>query len=318
MKWLVLAIVASAGAVGLIAYLVLEVFLGRTFFQRRLADLRRFAVQAPVTKGRLLAAVRHRATRAGEQLARIGRLDNHTLLDAAALPVRPGEWLVIRSAVALVTALVLGLVLPWFIGVPAGLIAGFLLPNALLQGRVERRKQRFAEELPETLQMVVSSLRSGFTLQHGIENAVRDDDGPVSAELRRALSETRLGAELEDALEGVGLRTGNHDMTWLVMAIRLQREVGGSLSEVLQTTADTMRERQQLKRSVQALSAEGRLSAGILLAMPLIMGAWMVLFRRDYIRPLYTDPRGLVMIAVAVGLLITGGLWLRRVVRVEV
>jgi Flp pilus assembly protein TadB len=73
-------------------------------------------------------------------------------------------------------------------------------------------------------------LRSGFTLQHGIENAVRDDDGPVSAELRRAVSETRLGAELEDALAGVGLRTGNQDMKWLVMAIRLQREVGGNLS----------------------------------------------------------------------------------------
>ena len=166
--------------------------------------------------------------------------------------------------------------------------------------------------------MIVSSLRSGFTLQHGIENAVRDTDGPVSAELRRAVSETRLGAELEDALAGVGLRTGNHDMKWLVMAIRLQREVGGNLSEVLQTTADTMREREELRRSVRALSAEGRLSATILLAMPLVIGAWMFFFRTAYIRPLYTEPLGLIMLGTAVVLLIVGGLWLRRVVRVEV
>jgi tight adherence protein B len=318
MMWLVLAAVAMAAAVFLVAYLVLDALFGKTFFQRRLESLRRFAVRTPVTKGLVVAAIRAGITRTGERIGRLVRLDNHALLEAAAVPIRPGEWLVIQAGAALALALVLGLILPWFLGIPAGLIAGFLIPNALLQGQVERRKARFAEELPETLQMIVSSLRSGFTLQHGISNAVRDSDGPVAGELRRALSETRLGAELEDALDGVGRRTGNHDMKWLVMAIRLQREVGGSLSEVLQTTADTMRERDYLRRSVRALSAEGRLSAGILFAMPLIMGAWMLLFRREYIRPLYTDPRGIVMLAVAAGLLVVGGLWLRRVVRVEV
>jgi tight adherence protein B len=314
----IVAAVAGAAAVFLISYAVLDALFGRTFFQRRLDALRRFAVQRPPEKGRLLRLFRAEVTRAGEVLARLSRLDNHTLLDAAAMPIRPAEWLVIRFGAALALALVLGLILPWFLGVPAGLLAGFLIPNALLQGRIERRKRRFAEELPDTLQMIVSSLRSGFTLQHGIENGVRDNEGPVSAELRRAISETRLGADLEDALEGVGLRTGNQDMKWLVMAIRLQREVGGNLSEVLQTTADTMREREELRRNVRSLSAEGRLSAMILLAMPLTIGAWMFLFRTAYIRPLYTEPLGLLMLGAAVVLLIVGGLWLRRVVRVEV
>ncbi|WP_067496793.1 type II secretion system F family protein [Actinoplanes sp. TFC3] len=318
MIWLALAVIGLTAAVFLIAYVILDALFGRTSFQRRLASLRRFAVQNPIQNGRWLVLLRTEVTRLGEWLARIIRLDSHALLDAAAVPIRPAEWLVIRAAAALALALVLGLILPWYLGVPAGLAAGLLLPNALLQGRVERRKQRFAEELPDTLQMVVSSLRSGFTLQHGLENAVRDSTGPVPAELRRALSETRLGAELEDALEGVGQRTGNHDMQWLVMAIKLQREVGGSLSEVLQTTADTMRDRQNLRRNVRTLSAEGRLSAGILLAMPLILGTWMLLFRREYIRPLYTDPRGLLMLGIAAVLLVVGGLWLRRVVKVEV
>ena len=315
---MIVAAVTGAAAVFLLAYALLDTFFGRSFFQRRLESLRSFAVQRPAEKGRLLRAVRDAAARTGERLGTVVRLDSRPLLDAAAMPVRPAEWLVIRVAAALAVGLVLGLLLPWFLGVPVGLIAGFLIPDALLQGRVERRKRRFAEELPDTLQMIVSSLRSGFTLQHGIENAVRDTDGPVSAELRRAVSETRLGAELEDALAGVGLRTGNHDMKWLVMAIRLQREVGGNLSEVLQTTADTMREREELRRSVRALSAEGRLSATILLAMPLVIGAWMFFFRTAYIRPLYTEPLGLIMLGTAVVLLIVGGLWLRRVVRVEV
>lgn len=315
---MIVAAVAGAAAVFLLACVILDALFGRSSFQRRLESLRRFAVQRPVEHGRLLRTLRSSVGAAGDRLGRLIRLDHQTLLEAAAMPVRPAEWLVIRVAAALGTALLLGLLLPWFVGVPAGLLAGFLIPNALLQGRVERRKRRFAEELPETLQMIVSSLRSGFTLQHGIENAVRDDDGPVCAELRRAVSETRLGAELEDALAGVGLRTGNQDMKWLVMAIRLQREVGGNLSEVLQTTADTMREREELRRNVRSLSAEGRLSATILLAMPLVIGAWMFLFRTAYIRPLYTEPLGLVMLGCAVLLVIVGGLWLRRAVRVEV
>jgi tight adherence protein B len=266
----------------------------------------------------LLAWVRGRATRAGEWLARLTNLDNHELLDAAAVPIRASEWLVIRAGAALAAALLLAVPLPWWAGVPAGLVAGFLTPNALLQGRIERRKQTFARELPDTLQMVVSSLRAGFTLQHGIEASVRDSTGPVAVELRRALSETRIGGELEDALARVGERTGNADMKWLTMAIRLQREVGGNLSEVLQTTADTMREREQLRRHVRALSAEGRLSATILVLMPVVIGAWMFLFRRAYVRPLITEPLGVAMLTAGGVLMVVGVLWLRRVVRVEV
>jgi tight adherence protein B len=316
--WRYVSLGSGAAAVFLIALLILDAFFGRTPMQRRIELLRRFAVAKPVRKGRLLAAVRREAARAGEWLARLTRLDNEALLDAAAMPVRPSEWLVIRFGSALGGAFVLLAVLPWWLGGPAGAVAGFVLPNALLQVRIDRRKRTFAEELPDTLQMIVSSLRSGFTLQHGLEASVRDSSGPVAAELRRALSETRLGAELEDALEGVGTRTGNPDMRWLTMAIKLQREVGGSLSEVLQTTADTMREREQLRRNVHALSAEGRLSATILVAMPLLIAAWMVLFRRAYVSPLWTHPLGLVFLGAAVVLMVVGIVWLRAVVKVEV
>ncbi|MEV6632395.1 type II secretion system F family protein [Actinoplanes sp. NPDC051470] len=315
---MIAAIVLAGAAVTLLTWMVLDAAVGRTAFQRRLTILTRFAVRRPERKGRLLAAIRAAASRAGEWLTRLTRLDNHDLLDAAAVPIRPAEWLVIRVGAALGLALLLSVPLPWWLGLPTGLPAGFLVPNALLTGRIERRKRMFAQELPDTLQLVVSSLRAGFTLQHGIEASVRDSTGPVAAELRRALSETRLGGELEEALVRVGTRTGNADMKWLTMAIKLQREVGGNLSEVLQTTADTMRERERLRRSVQALSAEGRLSATILVAMPLLIGAWMFLFRRDYVRPLVAEPLGLAMLAGAGLLMIVGILWLRRVIRVEV
>jgi len=103
-----------------------------------------------------------------------------------------------------------------------------------------------------------------------------------------------------------------------VMAIRIQREVGGNLSEVLETAVGTMRERARLGRHVRALSAEGRLSAMVLLGMPIVLGGWMFVFRREYLRPLYTEPVGVAMLVTSVLMVIAGGLWLRKLVKVVV
>jgi Flp pilus assembly protein TadB len=140
----------------------------------------------------------------------------------------------------------------------------------------------------------------------------------VASELGRAMAETRLGGDLEDALDRVGERNASQDMAWLVMAIRIQREVGGNLSETLETAVHTMRERGRLQRHVRALSAEGRLSALVLLGMPIVIGGWMFVFRRDYLRPLYTETLGLMMLTAAVVMMLAGTAWLRKLVRVEV
>ena len=102
------------------------------------------------------------------------------------------------------------------------------------------------------------------------------------------------------------------------MAIRIQRSVGGNLVEVLRNTVDMMRERAKLRRHVRALSAEGRLSAYILIALPLLVGTWLLLSRRTYMRPLYTTPFGLTMLIGAALLLVVGTLWMRKAVKVEV
>jgi tight adherence protein B len=108
------------------------------------------------------------------------------------------------------------------------------------------------------------------------------------------------------------------DLAWTVMAIRIQREVGGNLAEVLLTTVQTMRERAQVRRLVRTLTAEGRLSAYILVALPITVGGWLFLSRGEYMRPLYTDPMGIGMLVFAVLLVILGSFWLSRLVKVEV
>ena len=139
-----------------------------------------------------------------------------------------------------------------------------------------------------------------------------------AGEFSRALAETRIGGELEAALDRVADRMDSTDLRWSVMAIRIQRSVGGNLVEVLHNTVDMMRERASLRRHVRALSAEGRLSAYILIALPLLVGAWLFFSRGSYMRPLYPTPIGVAMLIGGAVLVAVGTVWMRNVIKVEV
>jgi Flp pilus assembly protein TadB/uncharacterized protein YegL len=239
-------------------------------------------------------------------------------LDQAGLDLRPAEWMLIRAGVTVGAAVLLVLALPWWLGVLLGLVVGWVGTGLYRSIRASRRSQRFAEMLPDSLQLVVSALRSGFSLPQAVDAVVREGDEPVSSEFGRALAETRLGADLGDALVHTAQRNRNEDLSWLVMAIRVQREVGGNLSEVVETTVETMRERARLRRFVRSLSAEGRLSAWVLTGIPIGLGAFMFAFRGDYLRPLYTTALGLLMLSVGVVLMAVGAFWMTRLVKLEV
>jgi tight adherence protein B len=295
----------------------------RTEIRRRLDRLDRFpvgrraTVSGPARPGgamlRAALAVSERTVRRPDRRERI-----ELALDRAGSPLRPAEWMLIRAAAVAGTAVVGALILPWWVAAAVALPVGWLGSGQYLRVRAARRTRAFGDQLPDALRLVVGSLRSGFSLSQAIDAVVREGADPIATELGRALAETRLGGDLEDGLEQAGERTGSRDMAWLVMAIRIQREVGGNLSETLETAVETMRERGRLTRHVRALSAEGRLSALVLLGMPIVLGGWMFLFRRDYLRPLYTEPLGLAMLVGAVLLVLAGAAWLRRLVRVEV
>ena len=137
------------------------------------------------------------------------------------------------------------------------------------------------------------SLSAGLSLAQSVDTVVREGQEPIAGEFKRVLVETRLGVSLESALDGVAERMVSKDFEWVVMAIRIQREVGGNLAELLNTVAATLRERDYLRRQVQTLSAEGKLSAYILGGLPPAMVIYMLMVRRDYVMPLFTDPMGL-------------------------
>ncbi|GAA1735438.1 type II secretion system F family protein [Luedemannella helvata] len=264
-------------------------------------------------------ALSRTALKAAQELVRVrGNEAGIALkLERAGMGLRPHEWVLVRG-LSVIGGAVLGVFLASAVGALLGIVLGLLVPMLYQSIRISRRSDAFAEQLPEGLQLVVGSLRSGFSLPQALDSLVRESPQPLSQEFGRALTEYRLGGDLADALERVASRTGNRDLTWALMAIRIQREVGGNLAEVLQTAVETMRERGRLRRHVRSLSAEGRLSAYVLIALPLVLGLFMFVTRREYMAPLFTDPLGIVMLLVGATMLVAGIFWIVRVVKVEV
>ena len=239
-------------------------------------------------------------------------------LDLAGISRKPAEWVLLGTVVALV----LTVVLTTFTGsAVVGVLGGALLAWAgmhlLVSVRIARRRAAFTEQLPDLLQLVAGSLNSGFSLAQGLDAVVREGAQPASGEFARALSLVRLGVDQTEALQRVADRMDCIDLRWAVMAVRIQREVGGRLAEVLATTVVTMRERSQLRRHVSALSAEGRLSAYILIGLPVALGGFMFIDDPVYMRPLYTSTVGVAMLMGAAVLTVVGALWMRKVIKVE-
>ena len=199
-----------------------------------------------------------------------------------------------------------------------GALIGWFGMRMLLNFLIRRRRAAFAEQLPDVLQLLASSLRSGFSLQQALDAVVRETGPPAGPEFTRALAEARLGAELEIGMETIADRMASDDLRWTVMAIRIQRGIGGNLAEVLTTTVHTIRERGYLRRQVHALSSDGRLSAYILVGLPVVIGAILFLAKPSYMRPLYTTHVGLLLLAGAVVLQVAGALLMRQMIKVEI
>jgi tight adherence protein B len=240
-------------------------------------------------------------------------------LDAGGVPLKASEWLILHIAIAILAPLLILLITNVNLVLTLlAVILGILGPLGYLTIKAGMRTKAFLAQLPDTLQLVSGSLSAGYSLPQAVDAVVRQGSPPISDELRKALVEARLGAPIEDALEDVADRMQSKDFSWVVMAIRVQRQVGGNLAEVLATTSATLRERERLRRQVQVLSAEGRLSAAILFGLPIVFSLYLLAVRPGYMKPLFTDPLGWVLL-IGMGILLTvGGFWLRKVVQVEV
>lgn len=238
-------------------------------------------------------------------------------LQGADVDMRPAEWLPVHMVIGLVTA-ALGLLLTSgnLVGLILGLLLGLLVPWVILGIRQSRRMAAFQSQLAETLQLMAGSLQAGLSLAQSIDTIVREGSDPVAGEFRRAVVEARLGVDLEDSLEGIADRMQSKDFKWVVMAIRIQRQVGGNLAELLLNVAGTLREREYIRRHVRALSAEGRLSVYVLGGLPPVFMAYLALTNWDYVSVLFLTPLGWLMLGGMGVLLAVGVTWMTKVSKV--
>lgn len=235
-------------------------------------------------------------------------------LDECGLKKEPGDYLLMAGVITLMAG-VFGFFLS---GVFAAVLLALLAPlvlHLLLVFLAGRRRAQFDQQVPDTLQMFAGGLRAGHSLLRAVDAAAQENQQPMSEELSRIVNETRIGRDLGESLADVARRTRSEDFLSIAQAIEIHREVGGDLAEVLDHLGDTVRDRNQVRGQIRALSAEGRMSAVVLMALPIVMFLFLTMFNDMYARVFTGTLPGYLMIAAAVVLLTVGGFWLSRIVK---
>ncbi len=237
-------------------------------------------------------------------------------LERAGIALRPGEFMI----VAFVTLLMIFALLYKFKGIMvAGIGTGILTifgPGKYLKRRTSKRSAAFGDQLSDTLQLLSSSLRAGQGLMQAVDSVAREGEAPASEEFKRIVTETRLGRDLIDSLRAMADRVRSEDFNWVIPAIEINREVGGDLAEVLDTVAGTIRDRADIRRQVKTLSAEGRLSAYVLLSLPCGIALFINMSSPDYLAELWKAP-GIYLASAAAFMMIVGGVWLFKLCKIE-
>jgi len=241
-----------------------------------------------------------------------------SLLERANLPLRPPEAIFFYAAgVAVVALLLLGIADSPLVAL-IGIAIVALIPPAVVSYLGNRRRKQFESLLPDTLQLLASTLRAGYSLMQGVEAVSQEVSEPMGRELRRVVTEARLGRPLEEALDGIADRMESGDFAWATMAIRIQREVGGNLAELLVTVAETMTERERLRRDVNALTAEGKISAIVLSLLPVGLGLFIYTANPGYMDPLFEDTIGKILLGGSILLMLFGFYWMKKTIEIDI
>jgi tight adherence protein B len=239
------------------------------------------------------------------------------LLEQAKLPLRPAEFLVYAPLAAIVAAAFAYLLFGPTIAVIV-VIALLASPFVMLKRRSSSRLKKFETQLPDSLNLLAGSMRAGFSFMQGLEAVADEASEPIRGELQRAFTESRLGRPIEEALDDAARRMESRDLSWAVMAIRIQREVGGNLAELLDTVAETMTHRERLRREIKSLTAEGRMSAIVLSIFPPAFALMLFVLQPGYMNLLFQETIGIIAVIGGAILSVVGWFWLSRIVKIEV
>jgi tight adherence protein B len=242
-------------------------------------------------------------------------------LELAGIKTEPSSFVVIVASAASVLALIGVLVGfangTWLLWAALFALLAPVGAKLIVSMRTSKRRARFADQVDDTVQLVAGSLRAGHGLNRSLAAVASDAEDPTSEELARVVNEVRLGRNLSDALAITAKRMQSDDFEWVAQAIAINQETGGNLAEVLDQVGKTIRDRNEIRRQVRALSAEGRLSAIVLVALPIVVFLFLIVVQPTYFNAFFQNPLGIVALVVAGILLILGSIWTAFTVRVK-
>jgi tight adherence protein B len=235
-------------------------------------------------------------------------------VEIAEFPVAPAPLAVGTAAGTLLLAVLLGSL------APVAALFALALPvvvRVLVKRRLRGKRERFADQLPDNLLVLAASLRAGHSFAMGLSAVVDEAEEPSRSEFRRAIADEQLGVPIEEALVRVSRRMDNADLEQVALVAALQRETGGNTAEVLDTVAQTVRERFELRGLVRTLTAEGRMSQWILTGLPIAVALIVTLLSPGYLKPLFTTRGGETMLGLCIALWIFGFVLIRRILDIE-
>ena len=223
---------------------------------------------------------------------------------------------------ALVGGLAIGLVLTAIVGsalmIIPGLIMGPLFVRSYVRSLLRRKRNAFAEQLPDNLDVLASALRAGHSLVGALSVAVLDASEPSKSEFQRVIADEQLGVPLDEALQVTVRRMENRDLEQVAVVAALQRDTGGNSAEVLDRVAENVRARMDVRRLVRTLTAQGRMARWIVSLLPVFLFCMIFLLNRSYIRPLWTKTVGEVAIGIAIAFIVTGSYIIKRIIQIKV
>ncbi len=273
--------------------------------------------KARMTSSPALSGIAGRAVGLAErslQGERGGRINSW--LEKAGISMRPAEFVVL-AAIATIVGIALGYLILRIPGAVVGGLLALLLVRLVVQRKAAKRQAAFAEQLPDSLHLISGSLRAGFGLLQAIEVIGSEAPSPTAEEFRRVKVEVHLGRDLDDALGAMAKRVGSEDFAWVTDGIQIHREVGGDIAEIIDSVNSTIRARNQIRRRIRALSAEGRASAIVLILLPVVLIVFITLVNPDYIGELTGSSIGRLLIAFSAAAMVVGVIWIKRIVRLE-
>jgi tight adherence protein B len=266
-------------------------------------------------KGNRLAAVRQLAQGADESFAHMKQWRAlRRLLERADLPLRPAEFVFLSAGCGLGLGLLAALSAVGPVAILAGMAIGGSLPLAFAWFRASQRLKQFENQLPDLLITIAASLKAGHSFRQGLQSVVEEGQPPASTEFKRVLTETRLGRPMDDALIEMGERVGSKNLDFVITAVTIQRQVGGSLAGLFDMVADAVRQRQQFQRKIKGLTAMGRMSAYVLIGLPFFVAGMLTLINPTYMSPLYHTSTGHKLMIVGVLMMLFGSAVLKKIV----